>query len=1184
LSAAQSRLVDRLSASTEGSARVSRHARTGEVRFVGTVPGSPVPRPSGLVGDASPERSARAFLDGYGALFGVRDQATQLDVLTRRGGAHGSTAVRFQQTHRGLPVIGGELVVTVDAAGNTLSANGETSSGLTVGTTPRVRAAAAAEAAKQAAAKAHHVPAAQLRTASPQLSVYDPALLDAPGPRLQSLVWRTEVRSADGDVRELVLVDAVTGAVPLHFDRNPEAKQRSVCDFGNLAKPTDACVPPFSRVEGGSATGIRDVDLAYDYAGITYDFFKDMFGRDSLDGRGLPLKSTVRFCPDDSDCPFPNAYWNGKQMVYGDSYASADDVVAHELTHGVTEFTSNLFYYYQSGAINESFSDVFGELIDLTDGRGNDTAGVRWQMGEDLPIGAIRDMMHPERFQNPDRITSPFYVTDASDAGGVHTNSGVSNKAAALLVDGGKFNGQTVTALGTDKVARIYYEAGSRLMTSATDYNDLYDVLQQACANLVGTHGITAGDCISVKSAVTATEMNLQPAGAAVPEAPICAAGQVRTDIFTDDLERPAAGNWVKARKSGFGWAYPQSDSDPAYGGFNPVYATSGVTEMWGDDPDTASDATIAKKTPFVVPAGRKTYLRFAHAYGFEAIGSTAYDGGRVEYTTNNGSTWLDAGRLAVNGGYTSTSVGALGGPGFGGVSGGYTSSRFDLSSLAGKSVRFRFRVASDFSTGNYGWFIDDIAVYSCARPQQVIRVGDAVVKEGVAGKTATATFEVTRSSGTGTATVKYATAGGTASSGTDFTAKALSTLSFAAGQTSKTVTIPVRGDSVPEAHETFSVRLSAPVGATIADASGTGTITDDDAGTPARLSVSDPVVVEGTTGTTNAVFTVTRTGTTVEPVTVTYATAAGTADTADFRALPATVLTLPAGKASARVTVPVLGDAVDEPNETFSLVLSRPARATISDASGTATVLDDEGALTGRPTTFYGVSDLRVTEGAAGANTTATMTVTRTGATTGSGSVVVATRGGTATSGVDFTPVPPTTVTFAPGETSRTVVVRVAGDAVPEPHETLQLRASSPVGGTIADDIGVLTLGDTDPGVPARLTVDDVTVREGNSGARSATFTVTRTGSTLEPVTVSWATAAAAAPYLPAATAGRDYTARPATAVAFAAGETSKRVTVPVLADSTFEPNEHFLVTLSGAGRAAVADGTGVGTVLDDD
>ena len=1189
---AAARLTRRLRATTDAPVRISLHARTGEVAFVGTTPGAPVPRPASLAASASPERSARAFLDGYGSLFGVRDERAQLRARVAAPGAHGSTAVRFQQTHHGLPVLGAELVVTVDAHGNTVSANGEASSDLTVGTTPNLDAAAAGRAATAVVAKTRHVPVGGLRAGQPQLSVYDPALLGAPGPRVRSLVWRSEVTTPDGDVRELVLVDAVTGAVALHFDENPDAKQRSVCDFANIPRPSDTCAGPFARTEGQTPSGVRDVDLAYDYAGVTYDYYASMFGRDSLNGRGMPLKSTVRYCPDDSvaSCPFENAYWNGTQMVYGEGYASADDVVGHELTHGVTEFSSRLFYYFQSGAINESFSDVFGELIDLTDHRGNDSAGVRWKIGEDLPTGALRDMLHPEAFKHPDRLTSPNYVRSDSDqaaldAGGVHTNSGVNNKAAALMVDGGTFNGQTMTGLGTDKVARIYYEAGTRLMTSATDYNDLYDVLQQACANLVGTHAITATDCTTVRKAVTATEMNRQPAGAEVPEAPICPTGQVRSDIFADDLEHPAAGHWVKAATSGFGWAYPQWRSNPAYNGFNPVYATSGFTEMWGDDPESESDATIAKKTAFLVPSGRKTYLRFAHAYGFEASGSSAYDGGRVEYTTNNGSSWADAGRLAVNGGYNAVSVEAFGNkPGYSGVSGGYRTSRFDLSSLAGKSVRFRFHVASDLSTAGYGWFIDDVNVYSCAAPLPTVRVGDAVVTEGPAGRTATVTFPVTRSRGIGTASVRFQTAGSSATSGTDFTAKPLGTLSFAAGQTSRSVSVTVRGDAVPEAHESLALKLSAPVRATLADAWGIGTITDDDAGVPAALSVSDPVLVEGNTGTTNAVFTIARSGTTAEPVSVTYATSPGTAGTADFRPVAARTLTLPARTTSARVTVPVVGDVRDEPNETFSLVLSRPVRATLSDAAGTATIVDDEGARTAGPATFYRLSDARVVEGAAGATTTAVVTVTRRGVTTRTGSVVVATRGGTATSGVDFTAVPATTVAFAAGQTSRTVAVRVRGDAVPEQHETLQLRATSPVGGTLADDTGVVTVRDTDPGAPARLTVDDVAVRELGSGAVGAAFTVRRSGSTAEPVTVTWATAAATAPFLPAATAGRDFTARPATVLTFAAGEATKRVTVPLVPDTTFEPNEYFLVVLSAPGRAAVSDSTGVGTVLDDD
>src|SRR3990172_13390344 len=151
-------------------------------------------------------------------------------------------------------------------------------------------------------------------------------------------------------------------------------------------------------------------------------------------------------------------------MVYGDGslktepqstwigFPMADDVVGHELTHGVTQYESNLFYYYQSGAINESFSDLWGEFIDLTNLTGSDGPSDRWLMGEDVTnYGAIRDMENPPAFGDPDRMLSANYYKGAGDRGGVHINSGVNNKAVFLMTDGGTFNGYTVGALGIDK-------------------------------------------------------------------------------------------------------------------------------------------------------------------------------------------------------------------------------------------------------------------------------------------------------------------------------------------------------------------------------------------------------------------------------------------------------------------------------------------------------------------------------------------------------------------------------------------------------------------------------------------------------------------------------------------------------------------------------------------------------------
>ncbi|HEU4744871.1 MAG TPA: M4 family metallopeptidase, partial [Anaerolineales bacterium] len=196
----------------------------------------------------------------------------------------------------------------------------------------------------------------------------------------------------------------------------------------------------------------------------------------------------------------------GSQVVYGDNMA-ADDVVAHEITHGVTEYTSNLIYYGQSGAINESFSDVWGEFIDQTNGSGTDSPSLKWLIGEDTALGVIRSMSNPPAYGDPDKMSSPYYYTGSDDNGGVHINSGVNNKAAYLMVEGGTFNGRTILAIGMDKTAAVYYEAQVNHLTMGANYNDLYYALLQACQNLTGVDGITENDCEQVRLAAEAVEM-----------------------------------------------------------------------------------------------------------------------------------------------------------------------------------------------------------------------------------------------------------------------------------------------------------------------------------------------------------------------------------------------------------------------------------------------------------------------------------------------------------------------------------------------------------------------------------------------------------------------------------------------------------------------------------------------------
>ncbi|HEY1014004.1 MAG TPA: hypothetical protein VGE07_14930, partial [Herpetosiphonaceae bacterium] len=198
-------------------------------------------------------------------------------------------------------------------------------------------------------------------------------------------------------------------------------------------------------------------------------------------------------------------------------------------------------------------------------------------------------------------------------------------------------------------------------------------------------------------------------------------AGQSAINVFFDNMENPAAGNWASAAIAGENaWFYPASQSP--FGSF--VYATSGAENLWGyaqggtsSQPAVPADIAIAMTRSVQVPSG--AFLRFNHSYGFEADSTSNYDGGVVEYSINNGGTWQDVGGLFDNNGYggtMETGENPLGGrQGFVDHSNGYGASRANLSDLAGQSVRFRFRIGTDSQVDDYGWFIDDVQIYSCA-------------------------------------------------------------------------------------------------------------------------------------------------------------------------------------------------------------------------------------------------------------------------------------------------------------------------------------------------------------------------------------------------------------------------------------------------------------------------------------
>jgi peptidoglycan/xylan/chitin deacetylase (PgdA/CDA1 family) len=333
---------------------------------------------------------------------------------------------------------------------------------------------------------------------------------------------------------------------------------------------------------------------------------------------------------------------------------------------------------------------------------------------------------------------------------------------------------------------------------------------------------------------------------------------------------------------------------------------------------------------------------------------------------------------------------------------------------------------------------------------------------------------------------------------------------------------------------------------------------------------IGDAEVTEGAAGTTTTVhLTVKLSEPTARTVSMAYATADGTAVASrDYTAKSGT-LSFAVGQTSARIAVKVKGDALDEPNETFTVRLSKPSGVTLARAKGTVKIVDDDPAPTVR------IDDVSVTEGAAGTSTTVEVPVRLSAPSGRTITVGYTTADGTAIAGTDYLATSGT-LTFSPGQTSKTVRVVVRGDALDEPNETFTVRLRDPSRTSIARGTATVTIVDDDP-VPT-VDIEDAQVTE---GAADTTTTVKVRVRLSAPsgrtVTVAYRTADGTA------VANSDYLATSGT-LTFSPGQTSKTLTLTVLGDDLHEDDETFTAVLSAPTHATVARGVATITITDDD
>ena len=412
--------------------------------------------------------------------------------------------------------------------------------------------------------------------------------------------------------------------------------------------------------------------------------------------------------------------------------------------------------------------------------------------------------------------------------------------------------------------------------------------------------------------------------------------------------------------------------------------------------------------------------------------------------------------------------------------------------------------------------------------------------------------------------TVSYATADGTAKASEDYTAASSTTLTFTAGDTTKTVSVATTQDTRNEDQEAFTMTLSGPTNATLkSDANAaTATINDDDA--LPQLSIAGATVDEGDT----AQFVVTLAPASGKQVTVSYATADGTAKASeDYTAASSTTLTFTAGDTTKTVSVATTQDTRNEATEAFTMTLSGPTNATLKSDANTATAtINDDDALP-----QLSIAGATVAEG-----DTAQFVVTLTPASSKQVTVSYETTEGTAKASEDYTAASSTTLTFAPDETTKTVSVATTQDTRNEDQEAFTMTLSGPTNATLKSDAKTATGTINDDDALPQLSIAGATVDEGDT----AQFVVTLAPASGKQVTVSYSTADGTAK------ASEDYTAASSTTLTFAPDETTKTVSVATTEDTRNEATEAFTMTLSGPTNATLKSDakTATGTINDDD
>jgi len=391
-----------------------------------------------------PESAARRFFSANRALYRITDPARELVLHKQAKDRVGMTHLRFQQVCQGVPVLGAQLLVHLSNDGDITAVNGRYVPDMGMTAEPAV---SAGEAAARAMLDLGLF--AAIQGPDPQLAILNPP------EQSPLLVWRIELVCDVPPVRMVYFVNAATGNILGSYDNLQRALFRKMYDAQN-----QRTLPgPFLFQEGGSSTD-PVAQGTYNNVGTVYNYYKDHYGRDSFDDNGGTVITSIHFGNGET------AYWNGTQIYFGDGTNNSNplglhlQIVGHEFTHGVTAYTADLIYMYESGAINDGYSDVMGTVIDKADW--SNWPGFFWM--DDMGDFAIQYPAH--------------------DYGGVHNNNNLVHKVAYLI--GTAFENNLPTNQALDKMGHLFYHTLAYYLTPTSQFIDFRIAMVQSAASLYG--------------------------------------------------------------------------------------------------------------------------------------------------------------------------------------------------------------------------------------------------------------------------------------------------------------------------------------------------------------------------------------------------------------------------------------------------------------------------------------------------------------------------------------------------------------------------------------------------------------------------------------------------------------------------------------------------------------------------